>query len=123
MPVYEGVIFDPPAPVVRAKIIGPRSELGDVPLLIDSGSDASTLPASVVQAIGAEIAPSGIALVLIDPRQMSTGRVEVVVEFLRFRIRGPFLVAGTDYGVLGRNVLNALKLVLDGPRQEWSAPE
>lgn len=120
MPAYEEGLFDPPAAVIRARVIGLDSEAGDVPLLVDSGSDVSTVPASVARAVGAQIAPSGIALLLIDDRHVSTNQADLAIEFLRFRVRGPFLVTESEYGVLGRNILNTLKLVLDGPRRQWS---
>ena len=34
--------------------------------------------------------------------------------------RGQFLVIDQQVGILGRNILNALALVLDGPQQTWS---
>lgn len=38
-----------------------------------------------------------------------------------YRFRGPFVVAESDYGLLGRNILNQLVCTLDGPGQVWSA--
>ena len=38
----------------------------------------------------------------------------------RYRFSGRFVVTDADHGILGRNVLNALVLLLDGPRGEWS---
>jgi hypothetical protein len=34
--------------------------------------------------------------------------------------RGQFLVIDEETGILGRNILNTLALLLDGPRQTWS---
>jgi hypothetical protein len=34
--------------------------------------------------------------------------------------RGQFLVTDQPVGILGRNILNSLALLLDGPRQTWS---
>ena len=34
--------------------------------------------------------------------------------------RGQFLVIDEEVGILGRNILNALALLLDGPQQTWS---
>ena len=34
--------------------------------------------------------------------------------------RGQFLVVDQQVGILGRNILNALALLLDGPQQTWS---
>jgi len=43
-------------------------------------------------------------------------QAELQVEFLRFRFRGRFLLGESEYGVVGRNILNLLVLTLDGPR-------
>ena len=34
--------------------------------------------------------------------------------------RGQFLVIDQEVGILGRNILNALALLLDGPHHTWS---
>jgi len=39
--------------------------------------------------------------------------------FLRRTFRGDFLAIDQPWGILGRNVLNAISLILDGPRQQW----
>lgn len=35
------------------------------------------------------------------------------------RIRGQFLLIDQVYGILGRNVLNAISLTMDGPKRQW----
>ena len=47
MPVYDGVIYTPPAPVayVTLRDATGGSSITDVPMLIDTGADATLLPA------------------------------------------------------------------------------
>jgi hypothetical protein len=40
--------------------------------------------------------------------------------FLDRVFRGRYLVTEEERGILGRDVLNHLALLLDGPRQRWS---
>ena len=40
--------------------------------------------------------------------------------FLRRAFRGRYLVIEEECGILGRNALNQVALLLDGPRQQWS---
>ncbi len=40
--------------------------------------------------------------------------------FLNKAFRGRYLLIDGDHGVLGRDVLNSVALVIDGPHQEWS---
>lgn len=121
MPRYETEGFDPPAPVIRARVRGPSGVVrSDVPLLIDTGADVSLVPAAIATAVEAVARPSGTPIQLLTGREVLLDQADLAVEFLRYRFRGTFLLVDSSYGVVGRNVLNALALLLDGPRQEWS---
>ena len=48
------------------------------------------------------------------------GVVWLELVFLRRTYRGRFLLVDRQYGILGRNVLNTLSIVLDGPQQTWA---
>ena len=54
MTAYETAGFDPPAPVARVTIMNIETgdEFPDIPLLVDTGADATLLPAKAVRAIG-----------------------------------------------------------------------
>ena len=54
MPAYDDSRFDPPAPVARVCLRQPDGgqSLADVPMLIDSGADATLLPRSAVASLG-----------------------------------------------------------------------
>jgi len=43
----------------------------------------------------------------------------VTLEFLGKRVAGEYLLTETNYGVLGRDVLNLFRLVFDGPGSVW----
>jgi hypothetical protein len=45
--------------------------------------------------------------------------VLVELVFCRLTFRGQFLLIDQDSGILGRNVLNAAAILLDGPRLVW----
>jgi hypothetical protein len=122
MPVYETVGFEPPAPIARALVRGSGSQTyRGLPLLIDTGAEASVIPRFVAEAVGADIRPSDIILRFYDGTETRFEEAEVAVEFLSYRFRGLFLVADATYGILGRNILNLFVLTLDGPGLTWSA--
>ena len=122
MPRYESGDFAPPAPVVRATVRGDAGGTRDgVPLLIDTGADVSIVPMDVADAVGAVVEDSKIAIRFYGGEEVVYSQAELTVEFLRYRFRGPFLLADGPHGILGRNVLNLLRLSLDGPHQSWSA--
>ncbi len=123
MPRYEEGDFDPPAPVVMARV---RAEDGttsvsDVPMLLDTGSDTSVVPLSAAKAAGASLRPYPLPVQSYDGTRVFRDEASLTVEFLSFRFRGAFLVDNVSIGILGRNVLNALLVTLDGPNLTWTA--
>ena len=87
----------------------------------DTGADVTVLPLRVANAVGAVALPSEVSILLFNARESRLMQAELQVEFLYFRFRGRFLLGESEYGVVGRNILNLLVLTLDGPRQVWSA--
>ena len=53
-------------------------------------------------------------------QEIVVDQAQMVLEFMRYRFRGSFLIGDSTHGVIGRNILDALALTLDGPRLEWS---
>ena len=118
---YEFGAWDPPAPIVRATVRGPQDAVAiDVPMLIDTGADISVVPQSAADAAGGVIVPSRIPVEFYTGTGESLDEANLSVEFARFRFEGLFLVADSDYGILGRNVINLMTLTLDGPNLIWS---
>src|SRR5579871_2588663 len=112
---YEAGEFDPPAPVARVLVRGPNNQTAtNVPVLVDTGSDVSTLPADVVRAVGGTLTASEIQIEYLDGVRESYDETLLTVEYLHYRFRGRFLVTPADYGLFGRNILNGLVLTLDG---------
>lgn len=120
MPRYETAGFQPPAPVIRASVLGPAGTMPEVPFLLDSGADVSVVPLAAASAVRAPVGPPSTAIQFLAGREILVPHAELAIEFLSYRFRGAFLVVESSYGVVGRNVLNAIALTLDGPRLEWS---
>lgn len=122
MPPYDDRLFVPPAPVLTVRLRNARNGtiVPDVPLLIDTGADVTLLPLGAVNAAGIEQTGASYELLAFDGRSSSAGAVRAELLVLGRTFRGQFLVIDQDLGIVGRNVLNALTLLLDGPRQTWS---
>jgi hypothetical protein len=121
MPAYDDNRFAPPAPVARVGIRRPDRGEGveDVPMLIDSGADATLLPRSAVGSLGIAGTGERYQLVAFDGTISESEAVRADLSFLKKRFRGRFLLIDAEVGVIGRDVINRVRLLLDGPTMSW----
>lgn len=123
MAMYDATGFDPPAPVAHATIRRPAdgASIQNIPLLIDSGADVSLLPAAPIQSLVSEDGGKDqFELEGFDGTKSFAPAIRLELHLLGKVFRGQFLVIQQEYGILGRNVLNALSLHLDGPALTWN---
>jgi hypothetical protein len=121
MPPYDGDLFVPPAPVARVIVRHPDRDqsVGDVPMLIDSGADATLLPRSAAMSLGLEGTGERYQLAGFDGTISESEAVLASLAFLRTNFRGRHLLVDAEVGVIGRDILNHLRLLLDGPALRW----
>jgi hypothetical protein len=122
MPAYDAVSFQPPAPVALVALRNPATGAvcRDVPMLLDMGADVSLVPEPVVRQLGIVPIPGQqYRLVAFDGSISFAPVVLLELVFCHRTFRGQFLLIDQDSGILGRNVLNAAAIVLDGPRLVW----
>jgi hypothetical protein len=122
MPMYDAQGFYPPAPVatVTLRTQDGRESISDVVMLIDSGADVSLIPESSVRRLGLESRDlEEYELMGFDGNKSIAKSVQCELVFLRRAFRGAYLIVEETTGILGRDVLNHLSLVLDGPRLAW----
>jgi hypothetical protein len=122
MPSYDAGHFDPPAPAAIVILRNPHSgELYlDLPLLLDTGADVTLLPRFAIEQLAVPIiADQQYELVGFDGSKSFASVVTLEMIFLKRSFRGRFLLIDEAQGILGRDILNHLTLVLDGPRRQW----
>src|SRR5688572_20534584 len=123
MPAYDSSHYRPPAPVAFVSLRDSMSGamLSNVPLLIDSGADATLLPANAIARLGVQPVP-GVQMQLegYDGTRAMAPVVELDMLFADRALRGEYVVIESEHGVLGRDVLAHVVLCLDGPRREWT---
>lgn len=123
MPAYNASFFDPPAPMahVTLRIPSNGASLSGVPMLLDSGADVTLVQRSSINRLGAILDPDTIYEVYaFDGTVTFAQSVELDLGFLNRNFTGRFLITDEDVGILGRDILNLVSLVLDGPQLFWS---
>ena len=93
----------------------------DVLLLLDTGADITLLPRSAVARLGINSDPTlQCELVGVNGNRTTTQAVDLDMIFQQKAFRGRYLLIDEDRGILGRDVLASVTLLLNGPGQEWS---
>jgi hypothetical protein len=112
--------LNPPAPFVSLILRNPISgtELRDVPAQVDSAADRTLLPDTVVQALAlpqiGSIPIGGVGGIV---QTMPSYPVELAIDNLPVQTFEVVASAGETWVLLGRDVLNTRRQVLDGPQQ------
>ena len=122
MPAYDSTAFRPPAPVASVAVRSPATgrTVSNVSLLLDSGSDVSLLPRGpIADLINDSQETAQYEVEAFDGTRSLAPVVHLEIVFLGKSFRGQFLLVDTPYGFLGRNILNRISILLDGPTLNW----
>jgi predicted aspartyl protease len=119
---YESDGFDPAAPIARVdwKNLETGSIISDIRMLVDTGAESTLVPRSVVSQLG--LVPNenqSYKLIGFDGSTSYACTVLLMLLLGRVRVQADFPVIDQDYGILGRDVLNLIRLDLDGPHLIW----
>ena len=123
MPSYDASHFDPPAPVARVTLRNPHNGamVSNVLLLLDTGADVTLLPRMAVERLGVPLlANQPYELMGFDGSKSFAPVVMLDTICLQRALRGRSLLIEEERGILGRDILNHVMVLLDGPRQQWS---
>ena len=122
MPTYDTTQFEPPAPMARVTIrnLDHSAVRSDVPMLLDSGADVTLIPRAAAVTLGETVVLDGqYELTGFDGSVSIAPVIRLELLFCGRVFRGQFLLIDEAWGILGRNVLNAVPILLDGPRLVW----
>lgn len=89
-------------------------------MLLDTGADVSLLPQGSVARLGVEVdLDEGYELMGFDGSVSVARAARLDLLFLRRAFKGRFLLIDQEWGLLGRDILNRIPLLFDGPRLAW----
>ncbi|HNB55225.1 MAG TPA: aspartyl protease family protein [Anaerolineales bacterium] len=114
-------LYYPPAAIVEFSLALPDEmpQIGPLEALIDTGSDSTLIPEHYLRALSLEeVGSARISGIVNGYREVSLYEVDIVVGGFRFP---SVMVAGDDMRneiIFGRNLLNKLVLLLDGPNAQ-----
>ena len=117
--------YSPPAPILEVYFGYPGQSLsiGPVTALIDTGADGTLVPQSILDVLQAPL----VDRMRIRSHWGEWRTVQVyTLDIGLGNLRLPVIEAVGDSGkeiILGRNVLNRLRLLVDGPNQQTTADE
>ncbi len=96
-------------------------DIGCIDVALDSGADVTLLPQAAVDQLGISAGPGeGYELMGFDGSVSVARAVWLDLLFLRRSFKGRFLLIDQEWGLLGRDTLNHVSLLFDGPRLSWS---
>jgi len=122
VPKYNAEDFDPPAPVAHVTLRNPATgaTLSEVPMLIDTGADITLLPRDYLDKLGIEPEEDMVYEVQgFDGETKFVNMVQLELIFLGRKFSGQFLLIDQSMGILGRNILNTIPILFDGPHAKW----
>lgn len=122
MPKYDTEQYDPPAPVAHVALRNQETQalLSDVPMLLDTGADVMLIPQSAIARLGLALdSEKRYELIGFDSVKSFAPVAQLDLIFGHKTFRGQFLVIDQPFGIIGRNILNAATILLDGPKLMW----
>jgi hypothetical protein len=90
-------------------------------MLIDSGADITLVPEASIDELKSTLNPSESYRVEgFDGQPSVVQSLQLDLVFLGKTFTGRYLIINSEVGILGRDILNLLALVLDGPHLNWT---
>lgn len=122
MPKYDADNFDPPAPVAYVTLRNPSTgaSVSNVPMLIDTGADVTLVPRTAVDRLEIDDEEDeAYEIQGFDGESKLAYMVQLEMVFLGLKFTGQFLLIDQPMGILGRNILNAIPILFNGPAGKW----
>jgi len=109
--------YDPPAPVLRVKIKRPLSNLSmEILAKLDTGADITVVPQEIIEKL--RLVPvSRISVSSFSGQRIFKYSYFADIEIQKYNFSMVEIIGGRRKNMLlGRNILNKLKIILDGKK-------
>ena len=118
---YDSTRFSPPAPVALVTLRNTESGTAKagVVMLLGTGADVTLLPQVVADELGLSYSADGYELVGLEKSSSIAHAVHAEMVFLGLTFRGQFLLVEQDWGIIGRNIRNAVSPTYHEPKLSW----
>jgi hypothetical protein len=115
--------FSSPSPIALIEVLNPSSSTDRVIVkaILDMGTGITAIPQSIIHRLG------GLFYTTIDVRLpleinkiISKELYSVIIEFGEKLHEVKVLAIPKNYAIIGRDILNQHKIILDAPNEVWS---
>ncbi len=111
-----------PSPEALVKISNPSdfSKICDVMGIIDSGAVMTCIPESILSQLG-KLTYSSVSIRDINGNIINRKTYIIDIQIEDYQIKNvEVIVVPKRYTLIGRDIINQFKIVLDGPKLQWS---
>jgi predicted aspartyl protease len=113
-----------PSPIALIEVLNPNSSenrVKNVKAILDTGAGITSIPESIIEKLGAlNYTVIRIRSPLDRNNILSRKLCRVIIEFDGQENEVEVLDIQKDYAIIGRDILNKYKIILDAPNEVWS---
>lgn len=113
-----------PSPIARIEVSNPydsKNKLKNVKAILETGAGVTSIPESIIKELGSlQYTTISVRSPLDRNRIISKRLYSVIIELDGQENEVEVLTIPRDYAIIGRDILNQYKIILNGPEETWS---
>lgn len=113
-----------PSPIAWIKVSNPyssKNEVKNIKAILDTGAGKTCIPQSIIKELGSSVYTTIKVRSPLDRNITTSIRLySVTIEFYGQKHEVEVFDIPRDYAIIGRDILNKYKIILDAPNGVWS---